>query len=267
MRASAAGQAKDLLLFFLLVILSTGWHISAQAGFTTRCAALLSSSPDGARPAEGKRKECPARAVHFSPWRIPVKKNPCLVLAISAALCAPAFAALQTGDVAPNFSAPASLAGKQFHFSLRAALKKGPVVVYFYPSAFTGGCDLEAHTVAEDKADFVAAGATIIGVSADSIQRLDKFSADPSYCAGKFPVASDPDGKIAADYQVNITPGKTGQKDVRGVDIDHNFFARETFVIDKNGKIVATFSSRQDHLTPDQHVKKALAVVQQLAGK
>lgn len=196
-----------------------------------------------------------------------MKKNPFLVLAISAAISIPAFAALQTGDMAPKFSAPASLAGKPFHFSLRAALKKGPVVVYFYPSAYTGGCDLEAHTFAENKDAFVAAGATIIGVSADSIQRLDQFSADPSYCAGKFPVASDPGGKIAAEYQVNVTDGKPGQKDVRGVDIDHNFFARETFVIDKDGKIVAVFSSKQDHLSPDQHVKKALAVVQQLAGK
>lgn len=196
-----------------------------------------------------------------------MKKNPFLVLAISAALCVPAFATLNTGELAPNFSATASLAGKPFHFSLRAALKKGPVVVYFYPSAYTGGCDLEAHTFAENKDAFTAAHATIIGVSADSIQRLDQFSADPLYCAGKFPVASDPDGKIAADYQLTVSQGKPGQKDVRGVEIGHNFFERETFVIDKDHKIVAVFSSKQDHLSPDQHVKKALAVVQQLAGK
>lgn len=195
-----------------------------------------------------------------------MKKNLFFVLAISAALCTAAFAALKPGDRAPEFSAPASLAGKQFHFSLRAALKKGPVVVYFYPSAFTGGCDLEAHTFAQDKGQFTAAGASIIGVSEDSIARLDQFSADPSYCAGQFPVASDPDGKIAAEYGVKTFPGQPGAKDVRGVAIDHGFIDRVTFVIGKDGKIVEEFSSQADHLSPDAHVKRALAVVQQLAA-
>ncbi len=196
-----------------------------------------------------------------------MKKNLLFGLAMSAALCTAAFAALQPGDRAPDFSAPASLAGKQFHFSLRAALKKGPVVVYFYPSAFTGGCDLEAHTFAQDKDQFTAAGASIIGVSEDSIARLDKFSADPQYCAGKFPVASDPTGKIATEYGVKTFPGQPGAKDVRGVAIDHGFIDRVTFVIGKDGKIVEEFSSRADHLSPDAHVAKALAVVQQLSGK
>ena len=196
-----------------------------------------------------------------------MKKNLLLALAISAALCTPAFAALNPGDHAPEFSAPASLAGKEFHFSLRAALKKGPVVVYFYPSAFTGGCDLEAHTFAQDKDQFTAAGASIIGVSEDSIARLDQFSADPKYCAGRFPVASDPSGKVAASYGVTAVAGRPGLKDVRGAAIDHGFFARTTFVIGKDDKIVAEFSSKADHLTPPEHVTKALAVVQQLAGK
>src|SRR5579862_4699307 len=112
-----------------------------------------------------------------------------LVLAMLVGL--PVSAALKVADKAPDFSARASLAGKEFNFSLEDALKKGPVVVYFYPSAYTKGCDLEAHTFAENREKFDAAGATIIGVSADSIARLDAFSADPSYCAGKFPVASD----------------------------------------------------------------------------
>lgn len=196
-----------------------------------------------------------------------MKKNFVIGLAISALLCLPAFAALKPGDRAPRFSAPASLAGKQFHFSLRAALKKGPVVVYFYPSAFTGGCDLEAHTFAQDKDQFTAAGASIIGVSEDSIKRLDQFSADPKYCAGRFPVASDPTGKVAALYGVTAVPGKAGLKDVRGVDIGHGFFERITFVIGKDGKIVASFSSEADHLTPPEHVKKALAVVRELEKK
>lgn len=194
-----------------------------------------------------------------------MKNNLIFGLAISAALCTPAFAALAPGDPAPEFSAPASLAGKEFHFSLRAALKKGPVVVYFYPSAYTGGCDLEAHTFAQDKDQFTAAGATIIGVSEDSIARLNQFSADPAYCAGSFPVASNPSGNIGASYGVTASPGRPGMKDVRGVAIDHGFFERTTFVIGKDGKIVAEFSSKTDHLTPPEHVQKALAVVQQLA--
>jgi len=119
-----------------------------------------------------------------------------LGLVFSALAGFPILAALKVADKAPDFSARASLAGKEFTFSLPEALKKGPVVVYFYPSAYTRGCDLEAHTFAEEKDKFDAAGATIIGVSADSIARLDQFSADPDYCAGKFPVASDPDRKI-----------------------------------------------------------------------
>lgn len=188
-------------------------------------------------------------------------------LALCAALCTAAFAALKPGDRAPRFSLPASLAGHEFHFSLRKALAKGPVVVYFYPSAFTGGCDLEAHTFAQDKDQFTAAGASIIGVSEDSIARLNKFSADPSYCAGKFPVASDPSGNVAMEYGVKTFGAQAGAKDVRGDAIHHGFIARTTFVIGKDGKIVAEFSSEADHLSPDQHVKKALAVVQQLAQK
>jgi thioredoxin-dependent peroxiredoxin len=141
-------------------------------------------------------------------------------------------------------------------------------VVYFYPSAFTGGCDLEAHTFATTKDKFDAAGATIIGVSADSIKRLDAFSSDPKYCAGKFPVASDADGKVAGSYDLQTVAAKPGMKDVRGVAIDHAFIPRTTFVIAGDGRIVATFSSEADHLRPDQHVEKSLAIVQRLqAGK
>src|ERR1700760_173653 len=92
---------------------------------------------------------------------------------------------LSKGDAAPVFSTQASLAGSAFDFSLSTALAKGPVVVYFYPSAYTGGCDLEAHTFAELKDKFTAVGATIIGVSADDIERLKSFSASAEFCAGK----------------------------------------------------------------------------------
>ena len=104
---------------------------------------------------------------------------------LSSALAIPAFAALKMGEKAPDFSAKASLAGKEFGFSLKDALKKGPVVVYFYPSAYTQGCNIQAHTFAEEKEKFDAAGATIIGVSQDSIARLNLFSADPEYCAAR----------------------------------------------------------------------------------
>ena len=179
----------------------------------------------------------------------------------------PVLAALKTGERAPDFSARASLAGKEFNFSLQDALKKGPAVVYFYPSAYTRGCDLEAHTFAEQKDKFDAAGATIIGVSADSIARLDQFSADPDYCAGKFPVASDADHKIAASYSLNTTAIKPGMKDVKGADIGHDFIERVTFVIDKDHKIIATLSSADDKLSPDQHVTKALEIVQKLGSR
>ena len=171
---------------------------------------------------------------------------------------------LSKGSKAPMFTSKASMAGNEFDFSLKKALEKGPVVVYFYPAAYTGGCDLEAHTFAEMKDKFTAAGATIIGVSADNIERLKSFSSNPDYCAGKFPVASDDGGKIAATYGLELTPAKTGAKDVTGLEINHGFIPRTTFVINKNDEIVAVFSSENDHISPDEHVKKSLEIVTKL---
>ena len=171
---------------------------------------------------------------------------------------------LSKGSKAPLFKAKASLSGNEFNFSLKKALAKGPVVVYFYPSAYTGGCDLEAHTFAEMKDKFTAAGATIIGVSADDIQRLNSFSSNPEYCAGKFPVASDPGGAIAATYGLNMKPAVANAKDLRGEQITHGFIPRTTFVIDRHHKIVAVFSSEADHISPDEHVKKSLEIVKGL---
>jgi thioredoxin-dependent peroxiredoxin len=190
-----------------------------------------------------------------------------LALGLSVLISLPVWAALKVGDRAPDFAARGSLAGKEFTFSLGDALKKGPVVVYFYPSAYTKGCDLEAHTFAEQKDKFDAAGATIIGVSGDSIARLDQFSADPAYCAGKFPVVSDADLHIAASYNLTTTAAKAGATDVRGTAIDHDFIERTTFVVGKDHKIIATLSTNDDKLAPDQHVEKSLAIVQQLAAK
>ena len=171
---------------------------------------------------------------------------------------------LSKGSTAPMFTTKASLAGNEFDFALKKALAKGPVVLYFYPAAYTGGCDLEAHTFAELKDKFTAAGATIIGVSADDIQRLKSFSSNPDYCAGKFAVASDPGGKIAATYGLGLMPPQPGVKDVTGAQVTHGFIPRTTFVIDKNDKIVAVFSSKTDHVSPDEHVKKSLAIVSKL---
>jgi peroxiredoxin len=186
--------------------------------------------------------------------------------ALAAAMSLPVYAALKQGDPAPSFSTKASLAGKEFSFSLDDALKKGPVVVYFYPSAYTAGCNLEAHTFSENKDKFDAAGASIIGVSRDSIQRLNQFSADPDYCAGKFPVASDADGKIADSYKLNKMNLPANMKDSKGQAIDHDFTERTTFVVTPDHKIVATLSSADDKINPAQHVEKSLDIVKQLSA-
>ncbi|MCB2107044.1 MAG: peroxiredoxin [Rhodobacteraceae bacterium] len=183
------------------------------------------------------------------------------------ALTSTSFAALKPPSMAPEFAAPASLAGKEFKFDLADALKKGPVVVYFYPSAYTQGCNIEAHTFAENADAFAAVNTTIIGVSHDSIARLNDYSADPDYCAGKFPVASDPDGAIAKSYDLSVRAGREGMKDSRGNEIDHAFTERTTFVIKPGGEIVATLSSAEDKVTPVEHVEKSLAIVKEMSAK
>ena len=181
---------------------------------------------------------------------------------LSSVIALPALAALSEGTKAPIFKTQASLAGKAFTFSLQDALKKGPVVVYFYPSAYTGGCNIQAHEFAENSAKFAAAGATVVGVSLDSIERLNDFSADPQYCAGKLPVASDADGNIAKSYELNVREAAPGKKDTRGIDIEHGFAERTTFIVGKNGQIVATIGG----LAPAENVEKTLAEVQKLTA-
>jgi peroxiredoxin Q/BCP len=189
-------------------------------------------------------------------------KSLVLGVVLSGALAMPAFAALKQGDAAPDFKAPASLAGKEFTFSLKDALKKGPVVVYFYPSAYTGGCNIQAHTFSENHDKFAAAGASIIGVSLDKIATLNQFSADPEYCAGKIPVASDLEGKIAKTYDLKVADARPGFKNTRGDEIDHGFAERTTFIVTPDGKIAATIGG----VSPAENVAKALEQVQQLAG-
>ena len=183
----------------------------------------------------------------------------------TVAVALPVVAALNKGDTAPMFSAKASLAGKEFNYSLADALKQGPVVVYFYPSAFTQGCNIQAHTFAENMDAFKAAKASVVGVSLDSIARLNDFSADPAYCAGKLPVASDADGAIAKSYQVSVREGRAGMQDSRGVAIDHGFAERLTFVVKQDGKVAALVGGQG--VTPEQNVEQALQAVKDLAAK
>jgi peroxiredoxin (alkyl hydroperoxide reductase subunit C) len=164
-------------------------------------------------------------------------------LAVCAALAAPVQAALKSGESAPDFTTQATLAGKPFTFSLAAALKSGPVVLYFYPAAFTKGCTVEAHEFAEATEKFNALGATVIGVSHDDIDTLNKFSV--SECRNKFAVASDADLKIAKAYDAQL--------------LFSSYSNRTSYVIAPTGKILYAYSA----LSPDKHVENTLAAVTQ----
>lgn len=167
-----------------------------------------------------------------------------LVCAAAALLlAAPAVhAALPDGTQAPIFTAQASLGGKTFRFSLAKALKKGPVVLYFYPAAFTPGCTVEAHEFAAATDKFKALGATVIGVSHDPIEKLARFSV--SECRSKFPVASDADESIIKSYDA-VLPFKA------------TLANRISYVIAPTGKIIYSYTA----LAPDQHVENTLNAV------
>src|SRR5471032_1103942 len=123
---------------------------------------------------------------------------------LAAALATSAFAELGVGTKAPDFSAPAYLAGQPFTFKLAYALKKGPVVVYFFPAAHTSGCNVEAHLFSEAIDKFKAENTTVIGVTAGNVDQLADFSKETEHCGGKFPVAADPDMKIAKEYDSKL---------------------------------------------------------------
>jgi peroxiredoxin len=161
---------------------------------------------------------------------------------VAATMAVPAFAALPDGSAAPVFTTDASLAGKSFKFSLADALKKGPVVLYFYPAAFTPGCTVEAHEFAEATEKFNALGATVIGVSHDPIDTLNKFSV--SECRNKFAVASDADGSLMKEYDA-ILPVKP------------DYANRTSYVIAPTGKIIYSYTD----LKPDKHVENTMAAV------
>jgi thioredoxin-dependent peroxiredoxin len=166
-----------------------------------------------------------------------------LITAVATALVAvPAYAALPDGTKAPDFTTEASLAGKAFKFSLQDALKKGPVVLYFYPAAFTPGCTIEAHEFAEATDKFKALGATVIGVSHDPIEKLNQFSV--SECRNKFAVASDADGSVMKNYDA-ILPVKP------------EYANRTSYVIAPTGVIIYSYTD----LKPDKHVENTMAAV------
>lgn len=171
-----------------------------------------------------------------------------LLFALAAvALCAvPARAELKTGTAAPLFKTQASLAGKVFEFDLQRALQSGPVVLYFYPAAFTSGCTLEAHDFAAHMGDFEQLGATVIGVSGDGIAKLNKFSA--SECRGKFPVAADEHLRIARTYDA-----------VLNFVVAH-YANRTSYLIARDGTIAYAYSS----LDPEKHVANTLEALKKL---
>ena len=165
-----------------------------------------------------------------------------IACAIFAFAATPAFASLKIGDKAPDFTAPATLGGKEFTFHLADALKNGPVVVYFYPAAFTQGCTVEAHEFAAAIPQYKALGASVIGVSHDDIGTLNKFSV--SECQSKFPVAADQDRHIMKSYDAAL-----------------GFFTayadRTSYVVSQDGKIAFTYSA----MDPDEHVGRTLKAV------
>jgi len=166
-----------------------------------------------------------------------------LASVLAAALIAvPAYAALPNGSKAPDFTTEASLAGKAFKFSLTDALKKGPVVLYFYPAAFTPGCTVEAHQFAEATAQFKALGATVIGVSHDPIEKLNRFSV--SECRNKFAVASDADGSVMKAYDAVLAAKP-------------EYANRTSYVIAPSGEILYSYTD----LNPDKHVENTMTAV------
>jgi|SRR5208282_4028388 len=167
-------------------------------------------------------------------------KQPIASVALVTLLVAvPSIAALKPGESAPDFQAQASLGGKIFTFSLADALKKGPVVLYFYPAAFTKACTIEAHEFADAVDAYRALGATVIGVSHDDIDTLNKFSV--SECRSKFAVAADKDQKIMKSYDAVLA-------------IKPEYADRVSYVIAPDGRVVYAYTS----LSPEKHVENTL---------
>ena len=169
-------------------------------------------------------------------------------LLLSLLGCASAWAELKAGATAPSFTASAALAGQTYNFVLAEALKKGPVVVYFYPKAFTTGCTIEAQLFAEATDKFAALKATVIGVSGDDIETLKKFSQGP--CGGKFAVAADLDRSIIKAYDAAML-------------VMPSMASRISYVVTPDSKILFVHSG----MNPDQHVSNTLAALQAWQAK
>src|SRR5260370_21081953 len=172
-----------------------------------------------------------------------MKRSMPLALGCAVLAAAASHAAWKTGAQAPDFTTQATLAGKPFKFSLADALKSGPVVLYFYPAAFTPGCTVEAHEFAEATDKFKALGATVIGVSHDPIDKLNKFSV--SECRNKFAVASDADQHITKAYDA-VLAAKPEHAN------------RTSYVIAPTGKIIYEYTA----MDPEEHVGNTMAAAE-----
>jgi len=172
----------------------------------------------------------------------------CTALALSFTLPFAVQAQLEVGAAAPAFTIDAALGGNAFAFSLNDALQKGPVVLYFYPAAFTKGCTIEAHDFAEATDEYRKHGATVLGVSADDLAKLKEFSV--SACQSKFAVGADPEAKVikAYDAQMAFKPDMAN---------------RVSYVITPDQKIYYHYSS----MSPDDHVANPMAAVKEWAAK
>jgi peroxiredoxin len=168
--------------------------------------------------------------------------------ALGAVLLAPqvAFAALDIGERAPNFTIPAALGGKVFDFSLADSLAKGPVVLYFFPLAFSDGCSIEAKEFADATAQFQELGASVVGVSGDDIGTLSKFSTQ--VCQSKFPVGSDEKKSVIQSYDAVMK-------------LRPEYANRISYVIAPNGSVLYNYVS----LNPQRHVEKTLAALRDWA--
>jgi len=168
-------------------------------------------------------------------------------VALGLTLALPARAALDIGERAPDFTTPAAHAGAVFQYSLASALQKGPVVLYFFPAAFSEGCSVEAHEFADAMPQFEALGATVVGVSGDDIDALSKFSVQA--CQSKFPVASDPTQAIMKSFDAVMRTRP-------------EYANRVSYVIAPNGAIVFHYMS----LNPTRHVEKMLGALKRLSA-
>ena len=165
----------------------------------------------------------------------------CALLSLAFPLSS-AYAALDIGDPAPDFTAQAALAGSVYRYSLAESLKKGPVVLYFFPAAYSEGCSVEAHYFADAVAQFNALGASVVGVSGDDIETLSKFSVQA--CQNSFPVASDQNQAVMKSFDAVMQTRP-------------EYANRISYVIAPNGSVVYHYMS----LNPTKHVEKTLAAV------